>query len=356
MRRMGWRRKALAAGVALACAACTSLGGLAGGDSDAGSPDATVDGALPPPPQGNCQSGEKVCGTTCAALTDPAFGCGAPECSPCAGANVAGFVCKGGACVVDKCADGFADCDHDATNGCEADLGAGTNCGACGKACPPNTPICNAGACVAASDCVAPKQVCGTACVDTNSDPAHCGAQCINCGTTPNASFICSTGTCVEKCATGFADCDGVTTNGCECSGGCNGRACCGLAGCPADGGLDGAPPPLDAGTPLFSCPSFLDGGSTGVASCASCIGYTTPCIGCTGAVPSYVCAPTGIDCQAVWPAGTTYCPCIFATDCKYPTQVCESLSACHLCGDVGTNGLACKNGLKCNKANGTCN
>jgi hypothetical protein len=65
--------------------------------------------------------------------------------------------CTHAACVIEKCeVDGaigtcahvYADCDGDASNGCEINLaGNHENCGACGKACAPQL------ACLCGSEC-----------------------------------------------------------------------------------------------------------------------------------------------------------------------------------------------------------
>ncbi len=52
--------------------------------------------------------------------------------------------CVAGRCEI-TCAAGFADCDGDASNGCEADLSSPAQCGACGHDCLGGA--CNAGAC-----------------------------------------------------------------------------------------------------------------------------------------------------------------------------------------------------------------
>ena len=93
------------------------------------------------------------------------------------------LVCANGACT---CGEGFADCDGNAENGCEAALQTdAANCGTCGNDCKNGT--CKAGACA---------------------------------------------------CEKNFADCDGKATNGCEtslendadncgaCGHGCLGSAC----------------------------------------------------------------------------------------------------------------------------------
>jgi hypothetical protein len=43
--------------------------------------------------------------------------------------------CDRGSCKLSACADGYADCDADATNGCEQSLNDHDHCGACGQAC-----------------------------------------------------------------------------------------------------------------------------------------------------------------------------------------------------------------------------
>lgn len=58
-------------------------------------------------------------------------------------------VCTGGGCGFSVCHSGYADCDGQAANGCEAALGSdGANCGACGNACAAGF-ACAAGACAA---------------------------------------------------------------------------------------------------------------------------------------------------------------------------------------------------------------
>lgn len=56
---------------------------------------------------------------------------------------------------------------------------------------------------------------CGGACVDTRSDPLHCGA-CGNVCDTTNGRASCSGGACSIACSAGFGDCDANAANGCE--------------------------------------------------------------------------------------------------------------------------------------------
>jgi Putative metal-binding motif len=98
----------------------------------------------------------------------------------------------------------------------------------------PQTPYCNVttGYCVACEAgnadhaCPVGFTCCSEACIDTGADPANCGA-CDNPCVLPNASATCSAGLCVlDSCESGFADCDGDATNGCETSTAGGGCAC----------------------------------------------------------------------------------------------------------------------------------
>ena len=50
---------------------------------------------------------------------------------------------------VPTCSSGYADCDGNPDNGCEADLASTTSCGTCGRNCVGGTPYCRNGACTA---------------------------------------------------------------------------------------------------------------------------------------------------------------------------------------------------------------
>ncbi|MFO0647695.1 MAG: hypothetical protein U0326_15745 [Polyangiales bacterium] len=156
-------------------------------------------------------------------------------------------VCVAGSCGVGACATGFGDCDMSASNGCEVDLAATTaHCGACGRACasrPNGLPGCVAGACVLA--CLAGFSDCDgdivTGCeVDTRTSAAHCGG-CGRACAPPHATGACAAGVCaVASCEAGWGDCDGAAANGCEVDLGAS-VAHCGRCGNACPGGGTGA-------------------------------------------------------------------------------------------------------------------
>jgi hypothetical protein len=195
-------------------------------------------------PFGDCDSATaNGCETN--TFTSPAHcgGCG----MACAERPNAAARCAAGRCEYD-CAPGFADCDGNAANGCEANLMSDTmRCGACGVACglPNATPACVMGRCAVAA-CVGDYADCdGNATngceVDTRASTAHCGGCGMACPRRTNAFPGCLDGNCVSSCLTGFSDCDASEGNGCEVDtrvdlsncGAC-GRACAPANAAPA--------------------------------------------------------------------------------------------------------------------------
>jgi hypothetical protein len=124
-------------------------------------------------------------GCETAVLSDPK-NCGSCGKS-CANLPNAMAGCVNGNCVLSSCNQGFADCDKDPNNGCEALIATDVkNCGSCGNACAQGL-ICKQGGCT-----------------------------CPNCNI-PNASALCVNNMCVfDKCNPGFADCNNNKADGCE--------------------------------------------------------------------------------------------------------------------------------------------
>lgn len=145
--------------------------------------------------------------------------------------------CSGGLCVIGACHPGFKDCNALAVDGCEIDTQADvSNCGACGAVCsyPHASAACAAGLCVLGAcassfaDCDA--QASNGCEVDLQSDPSHCGDCAISCSL-PHATPTCTSGACqVGTCASQWANCDHQPGNGCEVNVD-NDTANCGLCG-----------------------------------------------------------------------------------------------------------------------------
>ncbi len=150
----------------------------------------------------------------------------------------ASSTCADGACGF-TCQDGFADCDGSAGNGCETSLDSVDDCGVCDNQCmrAGSVASCVSRAC---------RYTCMTGLGDCDGDGdngceqplttrTHCGACGAGCNL-PGASETCSTGTCeIVSCNTDRADCDGVTSNGCEAD--LTTAATCGSCGMSCGGG-----------------------------------------------------------------------------------------------------------------------
>jgi len=128
------------------------------------------------------------------------------------------YGCGAGACGNAKCETYFADCDGKLTNGCEAVLIDPENCGACGVACEPGQACVINDSGVPECRCPKGKTLCGDKCADLSADSQNCGA----CGSTcaglkgPNATGVCSHGSCTVACNEGWGNCNGDSKDGCE--------------------------------------------------------------------------------------------------------------------------------------------
>jgi hypothetical protein len=213
-------------------AACDS-----GSDCDAG-------GSATEPCLGGCQNEHGAtrclsgqCRPVCAAgfadcNGNPNDGCeadlGRPEnCGACAAkcsSNGGAATCVGEVCGID-CEAGHADCINGLADGCETDLMLNVrHCGSCENACPQagGTPSCVEGKC-GVSACVSPLSDCnadsskpgGDGCeTDTSKDPLNCGDCGVQCYFA-NASAKCVGKVCAQDaCSTGYADC--TVASGCE--------------------------------------------------------------------------------------------------------------------------------------------
>ena len=152
----------------------------------------------------------------------------AANCGMCGGTcsfGHASATCSTGTCVMGACDAGYSNCDGSTLNGCESQTsGDAANCGTCGHACdaPHATSSCTAGSCSLVA-CMSGFGDCNTLAADgcevsLQTDPLNCAACGGSCpgATSPNTIASCTAGTCGHACATGFANCDGNLTNGCE--------------------------------------------------------------------------------------------------------------------------------------------
>jgi len=181
-----------------------------------------------------CPAGQTLCGGACVDLRTNSTNCGV--CGRACVLTNATSACVSSVCAVTACGTGFADCDGSAASGCETNTQTdSTNCGACGRTCGAGQ-VCSRGVC--ATTCATPLTTCSSGgasyCANTTIDPANCGA-CGRACALPNASASgCGAGACtVQTCATGFGDCNGTASDGCEtnlltssASCGACGRAC----------------------------------------------------------------------------------------------------------------------------------
>jgi hypothetical protein len=169
----------------------------------------------------SCELGYADCdgdpGNGCEASTaDQTMTCGGCALS-CMNAH-GGTSCAGGLCS-STCDVSFGDCDSNASNGCETDLRSVTSCGGCNAGCSNahGSTACPGGSCVPVcasgyADCDGNlANGCET---DIQNDPAHCGSCPRACGTNGQ---ICVGGTCqASPCVAGRGECDGDLGVTCE--------------------------------------------------------------------------------------------------------------------------------------------
>lgn len=182
----------------------------------------TVPPPEPPSAAGECDDGKFMCNGQCVSKDDPAFGCGAATCAPCALAHGTA-TCAAGACAVKVCDGGYADCNGKPEDGCEADLSKATSCGSCDAACPAATPVCAPSGetfqCGTGCTPAAPL-LCGAECVDPMTSVNHCGGCGLQCPAVPNGEATCGLGQCGFTCHPDFHACNGrcaATTDATAC-------------------------------------------------------------------------------------------------------------------------------------------
>ncbi len=282
-----------------------------------------------------CPAGQGCCGGACADTQTNIANCGGCDVR-CSVPNAAP-VCRGGVCGLGSCTAPFANCDGDASNGCETDTRTSLSaCGACGSPCGPRPNArasCEMGMCRytctgSFGDCDGnPANGCET---DLGTTPSHCG-MCGRACALANATAGCNLGACVvASCAASFGDCNTNPADGCETDlreslshcGAC-GRRCA-----PAN-----SIPVCSAGTcRLVGCDvGFGDCDRSATNGCEVAVTTVTNCSACGLACP----APTGTHAAARCnPSGGTFV-CGAACESGYVdcdgnvANGCEALGSC---------------------------
>lgn len=192
-------------------------------------------------------------------VRNSAMNCGACG-TACRGATNASPSCLGGTCQL-TCARGFGNCDFDFGNGCEVQLLSNVrSCGACGRVCPSGQE-CADGACT--PPCPAGQSRCGSACVVLTNDPSNCG----RCGVACSSSQLCGGGTCITTCVAPQTTC---------------GRTCTTLATDPQNCGACGTTCRAGFGCVSGRC-TVMCADSTYTACGGLCVNLTNDEVNCGG-------------------------------------------------------------------------
>ncbi len=172
-------------------------------------------------PWATCPTSKFPCDIDLLNDNDNCGGCGI-SCSD--GTPLSNWSCVEGKCTF-GCERGYADCDGDPTNGCEASLGDSSSCGDCGNKCPGDSD-CQKNECV--NGCLQGNKpdICDDECTNLDFDNYNCGTCGTVCDPTgPNLPplpddmyYGCGAGVCGRRrCAIpNAADCNGRVSDGCE--------------------------------------------------------------------------------------------------------------------------------------------
>src|SRR5690606_24517403 len=174
------------------CVPSEALGNMGGNGSAGGDDGQSAAGAGAVPSDGDASSvgsgGTVGAGTSTGACSET---CSAPV--------HASASCVDGVCRV-SCDPGYERCG----NACVNTRTNPDHCGDCHVSCAPGE-VCSKGEC--ASDCPTGMQLCHGACVDLESDPDHCGSCELACIAPVNGSVACREGACSISCPAGLQNC-----------------------------------------------------------------------------------------------------------------------------------------------------
>ncbi len=253
-------------------------------------------------------------------------------------------ICTAGACGVTACTPGYVDCNHNPADGCEVNTATdNANCGACGMTCSAGM-VCSAGVCV--TSCGSGLTPCSGRCTNLLFDPTNCGACGTACPVLTNASAVCTASGCGMVCNAGYADCDGVTSNGCEAP--LTSTTSCGSCAnvCPARAN---ATPTCSTGVCGYTCsPGYADCNGLATDGCeVNTQTSPTQCGSC-----GHACSLSNATAGCVSGACTVASCASGYADCNHiPSDGCEvntgtSTTNCGTCGTVCATGDTCTAGV----------
>ncbi|MBP6833267.1 MAG: hypothetical protein KA978_20935 [Deltaproteobacteria bacterium] len=299
-----------------------------------------------------CSAAQTNCSGTCRDLATDNANCGV-----CGRACTGGTSCQGRSCA---CPTGQTAC----SGTCRALQTDNNNCGICGRVCGGGT-VCSAGVCT--STCAAPTTNCSGVCRDLQNDANHCGA-CGRACTRTNGVAGCASGACaLAACNSGFGNCDGVDANGCEVNTGTSVSNCgvCGNTCQLANAAASCVAGRCTRGTCVAgfaNCDGIDSNGcevntvAGDINNCGACNNRCpTPPIGSVAVCANSMCTTSSVSCSA----GTADCDGAPGNGCEVATT---TVSNCGACGRacVGTNGTAtCTSqlcGINCGAGFGNCN
>ncbi len=308
-----------------------------------------------------CPDAENCCSGQCRRVQGDISNCG--TCGRTCSAPNGASACALGQCTVAACNPGFGDCDAMPTNGCETDTNtAGSHCGQCGRACPmgPNaTPVCASGRCgllcaTGFADCDGDS---ANGCeVDTQTTAGHCGMCGAQCSAGANATGRCAMGRCAVACSAGFGDCDNNPANGCEANLQSD-TSRCGTCSTSCAGGTNGRPVCAMGVCQVECLAGFANCDGSALNGCEASLDGTATCGRCGGicAGGTPLCSPLptgGFGCSTGCAAGLARCggSCTDTqgdvTDCGMCGNACPSVANAARGCTAGRCGFACNPGF----------
>ncbi len=307
-------------------------------------------------PNAECDgNGATTCETNVTNDPDNCGGCG----MACFYPNGTG-ICVNRACMLDTCDTGYRDCTP--ALGCETRLGTLDNCRSCGETCRNDhgTTSCESNGC--APDCQLGWGDCdgnkNNGCETELDTLVNCGA----CGRTCSAAHgnaSCDTGSCrVTSCDSGWDDCDGTASNGCEESL----RTLTDCGGCNVTCNLAHASESCGTGTcTLVSCDSGYRDCTASLAGCETQLGTIQNCLSCGDDCAndhgSTSCTASG--CTPVCDGGWKSCDGDRGNGCERNVRTLMDCGDCGVGCDLANAGESCTNGTcmlgACSNGYGNC-